>query len=94
MFEDDDFSFRVWKAGLRVVAAEDCFVHHFGGGSFSQLTASTYQEVFATNKRLFEEKWRTSWVPHQYRPGITPEEGRFRSSDFTLKLLKAGGAGD
>jgi GT2 family glycosyltransferase/glycosyltransferase involved in cell wall biosynthesis len=82
MFEDDDFSLRIRNAGFRIVTAEDCFVHHFGGGSFSKLAPADYQEVFATNKRLFEEKWRTTWAPHQYRPGITAEEGRFRLSEF------------
>ncbi|HET8548825.1 MAG TPA: glycosyltransferase, partial [Bryobacteraceae bacterium] len=33
MFEDDDFSVRVRRAGYRVVTAEDCFIHHFGQGS-------------------------------------------------------------
>jgi GT2 family glycosyltransferase len=94
MFEDDDFSIRIRKAGLRIVAAEDCFVHHFGAGSFSKLALADYQEVFATNRRLFEEKWRTTWAPHQYRPGITAEEGRFRPSDFATGSLAAGSAGD
>jgi GT2 family glycosyltransferase len=86
MFEDDDFSHRIRKAGLRVVAAEDCFVHHFGGGSFSKLTPARYQEVFEANKRLFEEKWGR-WAPHKYRAGVTAEEGAFRLSDFSADAL-------
>jgi GT2 family glycosyltransferase len=82
MFEDDDFSVRIRRAGFRVVAAEDCFVHHFGQGSFAKLAPAYYQEVFATNRRLFEEKWQIEWEPHKYRPGISAEEGRFRPSDF------------
>ena len=35
MFEDDDYSLRAHRAGYRAVTAEDCFVHHFGRGSFS-----------------------------------------------------------
>ncbi len=46
MFEDDDLSMRVRAAGYRVVAAEDCFIHHFGQGSFSKLDAGDYQRVF------------------------------------------------
>ncbi len=34
MFEDDDYARRVRGAGLRVLAAEDVFVHHFGEASF------------------------------------------------------------
>jgi GT2 family glycosyltransferase len=82
MFEDDDFSLRIRKAGFRIVAAEDCFVHHFGQGSFAQLAPAHYQEIFATNRRLFEEKWQIEWEPHKHRPGISSGEGRFRPSDF------------
>jgi GT2 family glycosyltransferase len=82
MFEDDDFSYRIRKAGLRIVAAEDCFVHHFGQGSFAKLTRPFYQEVFRTNLRRFEEKWSVQWTPHQYRPGVTAEEGCYRPADF------------
>ena len=94
MFEDDDFSLRIREAGLRIVAAEDCFVHHFGGGSFSKLPPAKYQEVFETNKRLFEEKWRTEWVPHKYRSGVSAEEGLFRPADSTEGVLAATGLGD
>jgi GT2 family glycosyltransferase/glycosyltransferase involved in cell wall biosynthesis len=86
MFEDDDFSVRIRKAGFRVVAAEDCFVHHFGQGSFAKLAPADYQEVFAMNRRLFEEKWQTEWEPHKYRPGISAGEGQFRPSDFAAGL--------
>ena len=34
MFEDDDYSLRIKRAGLKVVCAEDVFIHHFGGASF------------------------------------------------------------
>lgn len=87
MFEDDDFSLRIRKAGFRVVAAEDCFVHHFGQGSFAKLAPAHYEEVFATNRRLFEEKWQTEWEPHKYRPGISAEEGLFQPSDFGASTL-------
>ena len=82
MFEDDDFSLRIRKAGFRIVAAEDCFVHHFGQGSFAKLAPGYYHEVFAANRRLFEEKWQTAWEPPKYRPGVSAEEGKFRPSDF------------
>jgi O-antigen biosynthesis protein len=82
MFEDDDLSVRVRNAGLRIVSAEDCFVHHFGQGSFAKLRPAEYQEIFATNRRLFEEKWETEWIEHEYREGVRPDEGMYRSSDF------------
>jgi len=70
MFEDDDYSIRVRRKGLRIAAAEDVFVHHFGGGSFKALDETLYRNVFQKNRERFEQKWRTRWRPHQYRPGI------------------------
>ena len=68
MFEDDDYSQRVREAGLRVVCAEDAFVHHFGQASFRKLSQSEYFALFERNRKLFEEKWGREWVPHQERP--------------------------
>lgn len=84
MFEDDDFSLKVRERGLRVVAAEDCFVHHFGQGSFSQLSPAEYNELFAINRSRFEEKWDREWIPHQVRPGTKPplEDRRFQPEAF------------
>ena len=84
MFEDDDFSLQVRKRGLRVVAAEDCFVHHFGQGSFGKLPRSAYEEVFANNRRRFEEKWHTRWNGHRTRPAVKPlaERVRFQPATF------------
>jgi GT2 family glycosyltransferase len=67
MFEDDDYALRVKQLGLRVVCAEDVFVHHWGGASFSRLDRSDYDRLFSENKRKFEEKWGTPWQPHRYR---------------------------
>jgi len=84
MFEDDDLSMRVRKSGLRVVAAEDCFIHHFGQGSFSQLDAREYQQIFDRNRMLFEEKWQVTWKGHQPRNGVRPacEDKRFDPRTF------------
>lgn len=69
LFEDDDYSARVREAGLRVVCAEDAFVHHFGEASFGDLFASgRYSELFEANKARFEEKWGVAWQPHLRRP--------------------------
>lgn len=88
MFEDDDLSLRVRRAGLRVAAAEDCFVHHFGQGSFGRLPRGDYERIFERNRRRFEQKWNTVWSPHRYRPGVQADVVRFRPADF---VLKAGG---
>jgi GT2 family glycosyltransferase len=69
LFEDDDYSARVRQAGLRVVCAEDAFVHHFGEGSFGGLVPDgRYGELFAANRARFEEKWGVTWQPHLRRP--------------------------
>jgi len=84
MFEDDDFAMRVRQAGRRVVVAEDCFVHHFGQGSFSKIPRETYERVFEENRRRFEEKWKQRWQPHRVRAGVRPpfEEQRFTPAGF------------
>jgi GT2 family glycosyltransferase/glycosyltransferase involved in cell wall biosynthesis/SAM-dependent methyltransferase len=84
MFEDDDLSNAVRARGLRVVVAEDCFVHHFGQGSFAKILPEEYDLIFAANRRRFESKWKTSWVAHQTRPNVRPpfEERRFEPDSF------------
>jgi GT2 family glycosyltransferase len=67
MFEDDDYSQRIRDAGLRVVCAEDAFVHHFGQASFKKLSQTEYFSLFERNKRLFEDKWGREWQPHKDR---------------------------
>jgi GT2 family glycosyltransferase len=68
LFEDDDYAMRVREAGLRVVCAEDAFVHHFGQASIGQLAArGEYGERFHANRRLWEAKWRTTWRPYEHR---------------------------
>ncbi|HEY6343882.1 MAG TPA: glycosyltransferase [Bryobacteraceae bacterium] len=70
MFEDDDFSKRIRSAGYRIVAVEDCFVHHFGNGSFSKLPSERALDVFNRNREYFEKKWNITWTPHKMRRGV------------------------
>lgn len=65
-FEDDDYCRRIEKEGLRVVCAEDVFVHHHLSASFDKLKQSERQQLFEDNKKLYEQKWG-QWVPHGYR---------------------------
>jgi len=87
MFEDDDLSLRVREAGFKVCAAEDCFIHHFGQGSFSKLDGEAYNRIFDANRRKFEEKWKRPWVVHRTRPGVRPplEERRFDPASFVSR---------
>jgi len=84
MFEDDDYSLRAHRAGYRLVTAEDCFVHHFGQGSFSQLDPQESERIFEMNRERFEKKWGEPWQPHRYRPDIRPahRERRFSPAGF------------
>jgi GT2 family glycosyltransferase/transposase-like protein len=95
MFEDDDLSMRVRKAGYRVVAAEDCFIHHFGQGSFSKLTSDHYDHTFEKNRRLYEQKWSMPWTPHQPRNGVRPacEDVRFDPDNFCVSPVHGNGLG-
>ncbi len=67
MFEDDDFSLRVRKAGGRVICAEDVFIHHWGRATLSRLKQSEYDALFEENRNKFEQKWGIKWQPHQSR---------------------------
>jgi GT2 family glycosyltransferase/glycosyltransferase involved in cell wall biosynthesis len=72
MFEDDDFSLRVRKAGYSVVCAEDSYVHHVGQGSFRKLSPARYEEIWNRNRSYFEKKWGLAWEPHRARQGTAP----------------------
>lgn len=65
-FEDDDYCRRIEQAGLRVVCAEDVFVHHHLSASFDKLKHQERQKLFEKNRRIYEAKWG-EWVPHGYR---------------------------
>jgi len=84
MFEDDDLAAAVVERGFRICVAEDCFVHHFGQGSFSKLTSKEYDGIFEMNRHRFEEKWKKKWICHKTRPNVRPphEEARFAPAQF------------
>jgi GT2 family glycosyltransferase len=67
MFEDDDYSHRARLAGLRVVCAEDVFVHHFGQASFGKLPRAEYDAIWRHNQAHYERKWGIAWTPHTGR---------------------------
>ena len=70
MFEDDDYSERVRRAGYRVACVEDVYIHHFGQVSFRKLTNSEYQAIWERNQKLYEKKWGVTWKPHTLRAGV------------------------
>jgi GT2 family glycosyltransferase len=66
--EDDDYSLRAHRAGLRLLCVEDVLVHHFGEGSFGKLFgAGEHSRLLSRNRRRFEEKWGAAWQPYRRR---------------------------
>ena len=76
MFEDDDYALRIREAGLRVVCAEDAYVHHVGQGSFGKLPREEYERLFRENRATFERKWGRPWKPHRIRDGTSAAVSR------------------
>ncbi len=70
MFEDDDFTEKVLRAGYRIVIAEDAFVHHMQRASFAKLEDAEYQRIFEENRKIFEKKWKKVWRMPRYRDGV------------------------
>lgn len=50
--EESDLCMRLTTAGFRTVVAEDVYVYHRGGGSFSD-----GQERYLRNRRRFDQRW-------------------------------------
>ncbi len=67
MFEDDDLSLRVRRAGYRLLCADDAFIHHVHSATFKRLGEHEYLRLFDANRAAFEKKWNTRWTPHRYR---------------------------
>jgi GT2 family glycosyltransferase len=63
MFEDDDLSLALRRSGKALSIADDAFVHHVGQASFARLSDAEYLAVWEANRRRFEEKWGTRYVP-------------------------------
>ena len=65
MFEDDDYSLRIRRAGLRLRVAHDVLVHHHGEGSFGDLYPDgRHSALFRSNRSRFEDKWGEGWTGH------------------------------
>ena len=78
MFEDDDYCVRIRNAGYMIVTAEDCFIHHFGNGSFGKMPSESTRGLFEENRAYFESKWKLKWQEPKMRTGVSPLSGRSR----------------
>jgi GT2 family glycosyltransferase len=68
LFEDDDYSLRLRRAGLRLAVADDVLVHHFGEAALGSLVPTgEYRALFDANRDRFERKWNVTWQPHRRR---------------------------
>lgn len=65
-FEDDDYCRRIEQAGLKIVCAEDVFIHHQLSASFLKLDREVRRSLFNENKKIYEQKWG-QWTPHKSR---------------------------
>lgn len=65
-FEDDDYCQRILAENLRVVCAEDVFIHHELAASFNKVMDADRQLLFDRNRMYYESKWG-HWQPHEYR---------------------------
>jgi len=91
MFEDDDYARRMAAAGLRLLCAEDSFVHHFGEAAFSRLYADGRRSrLFDENRARFEQKWGVQWTPHGHRRDEAYEQIVHAVREVVSDLLAGG----
>ncbi|SFS60811.1 glycosyltransferase family 2 protein [Marininema halotolerans] len=62
-YEDDDYSYRIRKEGLRLIVAGDTYVHHFGSRSFRKRGSKEFYKILGQNRRYFLRKWNLSTPP-------------------------------
>jgi len=60
MFEDDDLSRRLRRAGYDIRCLRSAYVHHFQQASFGDLDPETYAGIYEENRRRLREKWKTA----------------------------------
>ena len=65
-FEDDDYCRRIEQVELRIVCAEDVFVHHHLSATFGKISNQERKKLFEKNRMIYESKWG-QWKPHSYR---------------------------
>nr|WP_296462904.1 glycosyltransferase [uncultured Acetatifactor sp.] len=66
-YEDDDYCFRALNANYNIAISRDCFLHHFGSGSFSKLNMNDRKYIGNINRERFEKKWNTKWQERTWK---------------------------
>ncbi|ERI90855.1 glycosyltransferase, group 2 family protein [Clostridiales bacterium oral taxon 876 str. F0540] len=89
-FEDDDYSFRIRKAGYKLLLCNDTFIYHFGHTSFKE--NSGFGSLLTKNRLKFEHKWELDpYYIANIDIGIKYAIGEERDSKF--RLLEIGCSG-
>lgn len=65
-YEDDDYCFRIMKAGYRLILCRDTFIHHYGSGTFVKKRTPEEEEehrrrltaLLDRNFKYFQDKWK------------------------------------
>ncbi|MGI6086274.1 MAG: glycosyltransferase [Acetivibrionales bacterium] len=65
-FDDNDFCMRMRAAQRSIGIRRDCYIHHWGSGSFSKLNMDSRIGISFGNMRRFEHKWNTTWTGNQH----------------------------
>lgn len=95
-FEDDDYSFRIRKAGYRLMLCKDVFIHHFGSVSF-KTESDEYIKLLKVNKEKFNKKW--GFEPYyisEFYKGITEfikNDKIYNDDDLHIFHIGCGGGG-
>lgn len=67
-YEDDDYCKRISKAGYGLLIAQDVFIYHEGGASFSGLTSGWANRLMLMNRQRYLAKWAdASWFAEMPR---------------------------
>lgn len=56
-YEDDDYCYRVRRAGYRLLMCRDTFIYHKGSASFRAENPDGWDELIIRNRQLFIDKW-------------------------------------
>jgi GT2 family glycosyltransferase len=64
-FEDDDYCYRVKQKGYNIVIEKNSFVYHKGSATMNIITENK-KELFERNKLYYQNKFNTTWSPHEY----------------------------
>lgn len=91
-YEDDDLSYRLRRAGYRLMLCKDTFIHHYGSVSFGA-ELERFHRLLRTNAAKFEAKWDFDPADDMHIRQDVVDLIR-RPADAPLRVLEAGaGAG-